>query len=95
MYRHGDVTLIVVRDLPKSAVHCKSSVLAEGEVTGHAHTVVNGEVFELAGLKYLQANKGCTISHEEHGTKQVEPGVYIVPIKRQYDAENGWERVVD
>ena len=49
-------------------------VLAEGEVTGHTHTldVMEGkaERYELDGKRYLAvtAAGGISITHEEHGT---------------------------
>lgn len=94
-YRHGDVQLIKVDNLPTEAKKLKRKELAFGEVTGHAHRIDVGEIFETKnGELYLKVDKLTKVSHEEHKTKVVDPGYYKINIKRQYTPE-GWERVAD
>ena len=96
MFRHGDVQLIKVNSLPEGAKSLgKRKELAFGEVTGHAHRIDLGELFETKDRKlYLKVEKLDRLSHEEHITKTIEPGVYFIGIKRQYTPE-GWELVRD
>ena len=97
MIRHGDVQIIKVKELPKETKRLDRKELAYGEVTGHAHRVKDlvGDLFETKnGELYLKVDKASHVSHEEHKTLTVEPGIYKINIKRQYTPE-GWEKVVD
>lgn len=57
MYRHGDVLLIERTELPKDAklIGEKRVVLAEGEVTGHAH------VIESSSVKMWSVGEQCYV----------------------------------
>ena len=54
-------------------------VLAEGEVTGHAHVIdAEVEVFEKDdGTRIFENSQPVTVRHEEHGPVEVLPGKYI------------------
>ena len=95
--RHGDVQLIRVDSLPQDARSLgERRELAFGEVTGHAHRINVGELFETRdGKLYLKAIEGTKLGHEEHKTKPIEPGIYFIGIKRQYNPDGGWSRVQD
>jgi hypothetical protein len=66
-------------------------VLAEGEVTGHTHTldVMEGraERYELNGKRYLAVTVegGISITHEEHGVGIIAPGIIEERLDREYD----------
>ena len=94
--RHGDVQLIRVNSLPKDAKTLgQRKELAFGEVTGHAHRVDLGELFETKeGKLYLKVDQLDRLDHEEHLAKPLESGIYFVGIKRQY-TPSGWESVRD
>ena len=96
MKRHGDVLIQKVEKLPEGAKLLKGrKELAFGEVTGHAHRVDLGELFETKdGKLYLRVEKLANLSHEEHKTIALKPGIYRIGIKRQYSPE-GWEKVRD
>lgn len=96
MIRHGDVILRKVDLIPNGAESLKDrKELAYGEVTGHAHRLDVGELFETKdGKLYCRIGKQANLSHEEHKTLVIEPGEYEVVIKRQYTPE-GWQKVVD
>src|SRR3990167_5906793 len=96
MLRHGDVILSKIEAIPDDAVSLgKRKELAYGEVTGHAHRIDVGELFETRdGKLYLKVKEFGNLSHEEHATKTIDPGVYFVGIKRQY-TPGGWESVRD
>lgn len=94
--RHGDVHMIKVKTLPKDVTRLDRKELAYGEVTGHAHRIDVGELFESKnGELYLKVDTLTKVSHEEHKTITLDPGVYRVGIKRQYNPDGGWERVHD
>lgn len=96
MYRHGDVQLIPVKKLPHDVKKIDRNWLFEGEVTGHAHRIDVGELFESKdGKLYLVVANLTKVSHEEHKTKVLPKGIYFVGQKRQYNSESGWEKVAD
>lgn len=95
-FRQGDVIIEIVQEIPSKAVSLgKRKEIAYGEVTGHAHRIDVGELFEMKnGDIYLKVDKLSSLSHEEHKTITLIPGIYKTTIKRQYTPE-GWERVAD
>lgn len=94
-FRHGDVQITRVKEIPKEVKKLDRKELAYGEVTGHAHRIDIGDLFETKnGELYLKVSKLTKVSHEEHKTITLEPGCYRVGVKRQYTPE-GWEAVRD
>jgi len=98
IYRQGDVLLIPVDNIPDGTRTVARDdrgrlVLAEGEVTGHAHAIVD-EAAELvtadeAAELYLlvHGTDPVALLHEEHATVQVPPGKYERRILREYAPE--------
>jgi len=89
-FRHGDVILIPVDEIPGYAKSTDISVLAEGEVTGHAHRLEGklGEdykVFDNGTERFIEVINPVTITHEEHGRKVIPTGRAQVVIKQQYN----------
>lgn len=94
-YRQGDVLLIPIDKIPPRVHESVERVegrlvLAEGEATGHAHTIVD-ESAELvtpegAAELYLlvHGTKPVELVHQEHDTIPVEPGAYRVVRQREY-----------
>ena len=90
MYRHGDVALTRVDAVPSGAVQVfagKNYTVAEGEVTGHTHRVLAPAVvvWEFGGERFMVIDDESTITHEEHGTKTITPGIYKIEIQKEYD----------
>lgn len=88
-YRQGDVFIIPVAKLPSAGVRKNhGGVLAQGEVTGHAHRLADShraEVCTINGEMYLDVvEDGAEIVHEEHGTIALPRGTYAVRIQREY-----------
>lgn len=84
-----------VNELPAGAKKLSRKELAYGEVTGHSHKVDVGDLFETKnGELFLKVENLSKLSHEEHKTIVLNPGVYQVFVKRQYTPE-GWEAVRD
>ncbi len=101
-YRHGDVLLFKIDKLPKKAKQKKKDnlVLAEGEVTGHAHRILSGAVLysllnEDTEERFLEVTaKTAPLTHEEHAKIEVPEGCYKVLIQREYEPD-GWREVYD
>lgn len=87
-FQHGDVT-IIPSPIPVGAQITDRRTLAEGEVTGHAHRLLNNadvEVYEYEGVLFLRVGlRGADLTHEEHGVGTIAPGDYKVGRVREYD----------
>ncbi len=83
-YRQGDVLVNKVDEIPAGAkkVEWKGRVvLAEGEATGHAHTVTVDGVTEYKtddNRRFLQIEKTKRLNHQEHDTLVLKPGTYEI-----------------
>jgi hypothetical protein len=92
MYRQGDVLIVAVADLPASSVVPRTTrgiVLAEGEVTGHAHRIPSrsAQLFRTEeSARYLRVKGPAPVQleHEEHATVTIPPGVYRISIHAEY-----------
>ena len=91
-YQQGDVIARQVTALPTGVQPRQPSprgiVLAEGEVTGHAHVAVGPELscYEKDGLLYLVIGEGgAGVQHEEHAPQQWAPGIYEIDRVREKD----------
>ena len=105
MIRQGDVLLVQVATIPKGARAADRDargrlVLAEGEVTGHAH-VLDAPPSEATllttdeGERFLRLVTAAPLVHEEHATIQVAPGLWRqVPQEEWTDAMEP-QRVLD
>lgn len=94
--RQGDVFIRAIDGVPpKSAKPIPTDaeyggvVLAYGEVTGHAHAIREGRARlyrdDAIGRTFLQVDAGgAVLSHEEHSSVTLEPGLYDVTIQREY-----------
>ncbi|HEU5378635.1 MAG TPA: hypothetical protein VFV38_24710 [Ktedonobacteraceae bacterium] len=94
MHRQGDVLFVKVADLPAELVERKSDVLVEGEATGHAYRLTEGQVWQTQeGVLFLSAVTGSKIVHEEHAPIELEPGYWQVIRQREYSPkETRWVR---
>jgi hypothetical protein len=88
--RQGDVLLVPVNSIPLDAKPFPTKgdlVLAEGEVTGHAHRVrrpgKKARLLTTGTETYLEVLEPVSLDHEEHGAPTLEPGVYH--IRRQVE----------
>lgn len=98
--QQGDVLLRRIEAIPNGAKEVKRKngaiVLAEGEVTGHAHRIMDVEAmfFEKDGRFYLKNNCTVTVRHEEHKPITIEPGIWEVGQVREKDWLLGMVRKV-
>jgi hypothetical protein len=95
--RQGDVKIKMISALPegekKDAKDNNIAILAYGEVTGHKHQVINGEVnfftigdsTNMFSPKYLEVlSETATVVHEEHTEIPLVKGLYEISIQREY-----------
>lgn len=88
--RQGDV-LLIKQDVDTSAATPQQPangrvVLADGEVTGHAHAIAeqDAQVMELNGSMFVVVPDEAVLVHEEHGAAQLFGGTYLVPSQVEY-----------
>ena len=97
-WRQGDVFIIAAASLPSAGRVERRPVLAEGEITGHAHRLedpASGRVFSVGAELYLEVlAETATVVHEEHGPITLPRGGYAVRIQREYFPKD-IRRVVD
>lgn len=88
-YRQGDVSIIAATQLPKGASRVKGEpILARGELTGHAHRIVQGQVqlYQLGVMLYLRVlSEVAKLYHEEHEDVVLPKGDYEVRRQREFD----------
>ncbi len=104
----GDVMFIRVDKLPEefeaNKKILKNIVLAHGE-SGNKHQLqvmdrpdTSFEIYEKkSGEFYLRLASPAEVVHEEHGTIQLDTGMYLIRRQREYDPlimENRQERQV-
>ena len=107
MIRQGDVLLIPVEEVPEQvrpvARRDGRLVLADGEVTGHAHVIgaEQAELVSAAGARELYllvyGDDPVQLTHEEHSALPVQPGAYRVVRQREFDprVHSEWRMVAD
>jgi len=88
--QQGDVLLFKEDEIPEGMEVLETSIIREGEATGHAHRL-HGDGFQLYGKKddgrpeYLRVVKPVELRHEEHAKHTVEPGIYKIGVVKEYD----------
>jgi len=92
-YRQGDVLLVRVdAEVPDNAKAVERDkgrvILAYGEVTGHAHAILEKEVslweVDTEGRLLVIGEEEVALVHEEHDTIKVPKGTYKVVQQREY-----------
>jgi len=98
--RQGDILLIPVREIPghaeRRALTGNSVVVAEGEATGHTHTLID-DIIDYATTAdhvehYVRVGPGPTLfTHQEHdrvfGPIPVAEGAWEARRQREYAPE--------
>jgi hypothetical protein len=74
-------------------------VLEHGEVTGHAHAIATIDKCDLyleGTRRFLEVCHAVPLTHEEHDTITLEPGIYEIKRQRQWSVlEQMSQRVAD
>jgi hypothetical protein len=92
IWRHGDVLIAAIDQLPQDLVLENGATLARGEATGHSHHFADPSVIELFrgldGLLYLKVVADeAQLVHEEHQALSIPRGVYRVWQQREYSPQ--------
>ena len=94
LIQQGDVLFFEVNELPKGLKEVprdsRGIVFAEGEHTGHYHgTQGMGGTALLedteTGMRYFRTDVKQEVTHQEHGTVTLDPGLYRIGIVREID----------
>jgi len=98
-YRQGDIYLRSAL-APANAqwkLAPKRLVLAEGEVTGHAHVMeaTDLDLCERDGVLYLRVASETLLRHEEHGSIAVAPDIYEVVRQAEWGDQDEPIQVAD
>lgn len=83
--QQGDTLYFKVDALPAGLDKVKDNVIQEGEATGHAHRLQDGEIFinPTTKEKFLRITDATEVRHEEHAPVYLPPAVYLVGIIRE------------
>ena len=89
----GDVSIIKIDKIDKklSKFPEKGIIVAEGEITGHKHTLVANPKSDIQFGQdengfYLKVNKGtATLTHQEHKEITIPQGLYFIGSQYEYD----------
>ncbi len=88
LYRHGDVLIQRVSQLPQFCQPREGATLASGEVTGHSHRLEPAnaiQLWEKNKTLYLEVRESsATLVHEEHHPIELAKGIYHVWKQREY-----------
>ena len=91
LYRHGDVLIAPVDEIPQTRRKLQHTILAHGEVTGHSHRIEDNksaDLFESPTELFLHVKaKEATVIHEEHAPIVLPQGYYRVWRQREYSPE--------
>lgn len=98
IYRQGDIALIETKPVRGEEVARDNGriVLAYGEITGHAHAILDKSVrlVEWNGARYVSSPKPFTMQHEEHAAVVMPPGTFRIVRQREYTPQE-IRRVMD
>lgn len=89
--RHGDLLLTKVETMPngKTIKHDGQYILAEGEMTGHAHRLTGDpnqlKVREKRNVTYMSLTIPMPLTHEEHKTIEIPFGIWKLTFEKEYD----------
>ena len=100
--RQGEIIIKAVDKVQgKKLSHC---ILAEGEVTGHKHEIIEGKAVLYQnedGVMYLSVkSEKASLVHPDHKTVELKQGNYQITIQREYEISdqryrNGYRNVMD
>ncbi len=85
MYRHGDVLICKVEQIPDGASRLSSNIILEGTSTGHAHRLIDGGLHDKDGTIYLSVDEIGQLVHEEHNTIELPAGNYAMTRQQEFD----------
>jgi hypothetical protein len=100
LIQQGDVLFEKVKEIPEGLDKSNSNILAEGEATGHAHTIdlSSADVYcDEKGTLYVNVvGESAVVDHQEHKKVSLPKGSYRVKRVMEYDHfKNMPNRVAD
>lgn len=91
LLRQGDVLISLVDHIPDATTELprtkRGLVLAEGEVTGHAHRIPSryATLYRTEmDQRFMRVTAPVQLKHEEHSTVTIPPGDYRISIHAEY-----------
>ena len=88
LWRHGDVLIASVEDVPQEAKKLPTAILAHVEITGHSHRIEDPstvEVWQARGMMFVKVTADwAAVVHEEHKRITLPRGIYRVWQQREY-----------
>lgn len=95
LVRQGDVLLCkLAKATRRPRRKATRVVLAEGEVTGHNHTI-EAVPLEIDGVMWIVAPEAAPVKHQEHAPARLDPGQWLVAAQAEPDIFAGMQRVLD
>ena len=95
-YRHGEILLQQIKELPNDLKKSESNIFAKGS-HGHNHSIDNGQLYSGEENQYLEA-KNTSLLHTEHSPKvgdaKIEDGFYKLITQTEFTPD-GLKPVVD
>jgi len=92
MYRQSDLLFTAIPELPKGLIGRASTIIAQGEATGHSHCLLQGRVVEdMQGRLFLEVSSATQEVNPEHHPIRVPEGFSHVIRQRKYTSEAMWE----
>jgi hypothetical protein len=99
MYRQGDLLFVEVDSLPKGFRRVDDNVVHRGEVGGHSHRLIGGNIYSgwtpEGSRIFIVIDSVGRVVHEEHGEIILEKGVWMVVRQREYSPRTGFEYVIE
>ena len=91
----GDVMLIEVKKIPKTAKFIEKDIIQRGKVTGHAHRVEGCNVFfdNESKKKYVDIPVANPMTHEDHPSVKTKVKKFLIQIQKEFfpSEKNGEE----
>ena len=87
-YQQGDVIIEKVDYEIKEGEKLDHLTLAEGEQTGHHHSIVSGigQLIMFNNIMHLEVkSETALLRHQEHNEILIPQGIYRIGIVREYD----------
>ena len=102
LYRHGDLLIKQIDHIPLIAKPLSTSIIAEGEITGHNHKLygshqvygTNPKNPRIIEPTYFQAKEEISLKHQEHDTLKISKGNYVILHEREYNSFKNIEKEV-
>ena len=90
IYRHGENLIIEVNKFPKGKIKKSKSLIVGHSETGHHHVLEGTDIesIQLEELFFRIANPTPLVhkkTHDKHNTITIQPGIYKVIPKTEYN----------